>query len=133
MEKQEALTERTNSLTTKKSMKDRIFEKPTIMKMMGAFFSICLFLLAPTQAFAAKSSGDIQSSVNSASEGVYDFVTGITFWLGVVMIALGFVIMKFKWLDRSGTAGKMIINAIFGIGGVFAAPQIAQFVIDLVA
>ncbi|EAE6299165.1 hypothetical protein BFE06_14145 [Listeria monocytogenes] len=132
MEKQEALTERTSSLTTKKSMKDRIFEKPTIMKMMGAFFSICLFLLAPTQAFAAKSSGDIQSSVNSASEGVYDFVTGITFWVGVAMVSIGFLIMKFKWLDRSGTAGKIIMSTLFGIGGVFAAPQLVQFIIDLV-
>ncbi|ECB9830354.1 TrbC/VirB2 family protein [Listeria innocua] len=133
MEEKETFKDRTISPTAKKSMKDRTFEKPTMMKIMGAFFSACLFLFAPTQAFAAKTSGDIQSSINSASEGVYDFVTGITFWLGVVMIALGFVVMKFKWLDRSGTAGKIILNAIFGIGGVFAAPQIAQFVIDLVA
>ncbi|MDT0067288.1 TrbC/VirB2 family protein [Listeria cossartiae subsp. cayugensis] len=132
MEEQEKFTERTSSPTAKKSMKDRILQKPTIMKMMGAFFSICLFLLAPTQAFAAKTSGDIQSSVNAAGEGVYDFVTGITFWLGVAMVSIGFLIMKFKWIDRSGTAGKIVMNTLFGIGGVFAAPQIVQFVIDLV-
>ncbi|MBC2251129.1 TrbC/VirB2 family protein [Listeria sp. FSL L7-0123] len=132
MEEQEKFMERTSSSTAKKSMKDRILQKPTIMKMMGAFFSICLFLLAPTQAFAAKTSGDIQSSVNAAGEGVYDFVTGITLWLGVAMVSIGFLIMKFKWIDRSGTAGKIVMNTLFGIGGVFAAPQIVQFVIDLV-
>ncbi|MBC1453270.1 TrbC/VirB2 family protein [Listeria welshimeri] len=133
MDNKELIMEGLSSPNVKKSIKERIFEKPTLMKITVAFFSVCLFLLAPTQAFAAKTSGDIKSSVNSASEDVYDFITGITFWLGVVMVAVGFVIMKFKWLDRGGTAGKIIISTIFGVGGVFAAPQIVQFVIDMVS
>lgn len=121
-----------SNTSSKNKILNKFLEKPTIMNLTVAFFSACLFLLMPGRALA-KSSGDIESSINSASEGVYDFITGITFWVGTAMIALGFLIMKFKWIDRQGKAGSIILAAIFGIGGVFAAPEIAKFVIDLVS
>lgn len=91
--------------------------------------SLCIFL--PIQAFA-KNSADIQSSVNSAGEATYDFFIGIAFWIAVVMVGLGFLILKFNAFDRSGRAQKIIVNALFGVAGLFAAPQIVTFVINLV-
>ncbi|WP_333780108.1 TrbC/VirB2 family protein [Listeria seeligeri] len=108
------------------------FEKPTIIKIMGVFFVVMLCFLLPDQAWA-KSASDIQSSVNTAGETVYNFVTGITFWVGTAMVGIGFLIYKFKWLDRQGKAGSVILGALVGIGGIFAAPQIVQFVIDMVS
>ncbi|WP_088816424.1 TrbC/VirB2 family protein [Listeria goaensis] len=112
--------------------KNLLLEKPFVFKMTMVFFSVMFILLMPQSVYAAKSVGDITSSVNTAGEGMYDFLTSIAFWVGTAMVGLGFFILKFKWIDREGKGGKIIINTIFGIGGLFASPQIIQFVIDLV-
>lgn len=121
------MTNKTTILTTKPKKQKK--QKKHMLK--GALLALSLSVFMPIQAFA-KNSKDIQSSVNTAGEGVYDFVAGIAFWIAVAMVALGFLVMKFGWLDRSGKGGKIILSSLFGIAGIFAAPQIVTFVMNLV-
>ncbi|WP_330186491.1 TrbC/VirB2 family protein [Listeria booriae] len=111
--------------------------KSIAINLAVAFFSFVVIFMLPAEVFAAPTSqvpvGDIETSVNTAAEGGYDFIKNIAFWVGTVLVALGFLLLKFKFLDRSGKGSSLILWVLFAVGGIFAAPQIVQWVIDLVS
>lgn len=120
-----------------KKIKQVLKTNPILTKIQLGLMSTLLIVLFPMQTFAAKAQptkpiSDIETSVNTGGEGIYNFITNIAYWVGVAMIAIGFLCLKFKWLDRQGKATTIILSVLFAIGGIFAAPAIIDFVIGLV-
>lgn len=95
--------------------------------LLGVFLFLAIIL---TPSFIASAS-DIESSINQAGEGFYNFLLNISFWLGTAMVGLGFVVLKFSWLDRQGNAKRVILSVLFGVGGLAASPQIVTFVREM--
>ncbi|KGL46335.1 hypothetical protein EP56_01730 [Listeriaceae bacterium FSL A5-0209] len=91
---------------------------------LGMVLVLTAFLL-PHTAFAAS---QLESSLNTTAETGYNTLKNVSFWVGVFVIALGFFLCFFKGLDKSGTGVKIIIGAVFGIGGIAASPAIAQWI-----